>query len=175
MLYKFVIACLLVFLPATLDAKTIKLGLGLASVEEGDDRHRPAVLAHMDLFENWFGRLYYYGREKGPVTERTAIVSVNYKLDVFRQFQMHFMQANIGLSAMNEQTEIHFSGDSENSTTENAGNFGFVFGALANIPIPDPLFMTFNWESHVFLAGQAGIFLANGRKQAFSLITGIGF
>src|SRR4051794_18208435 len=98
------------------------LGGGLSSVEEGDDRHRPAIVGHFGLGGNYFSHLYYYARKSGPVTERTVIISANYTLDLFRQFSFDFLKANLGLCAMDEQTEIKFPGDSENSETENSGN-----------------------------------------------------
>jgi hypothetical protein len=156
-------------------AQAVELGLGLTAIEEGDDRMRYGVLGHVGFAKDYFTRGFYYGRKYGPIIERTGILSLGYKLNIFQQFGTQFAYAGFGLTAMNERTELKFAGDSENSTKEDNFNMGFLIGVYADIPIPGPIFLKAAWESHVFLAGLSGILLSNGRKQMMSLTTGVEF
>ena len=152
--------------------QALELGLGLSAIEEGDDRLRPGVMLHTG-YKRWMGRFFYYGRKFGPVTERTYLLSATRKFDLYRMFGINFLRAGIGAAIMDESIEISFAGDSKNSDSEHNFNLGFNFGIYGNIPIPGPVFVRLSMETHLFLAGQAGILLANGRKQMITLASGI--
>lgn len=169
----FIVLSLLCAGPVT---QALELGLGLTAVEEGDDRFRPAVMGHAGFGEKWFSSFYYYGRNYGPIVERTYVLNIAYRLDVFRFFGTDFMHAGFGVALMNEMTALKFAGDSANSSTEDATNLGFMVGAYADIPVPGPVFMRFGMESHYFLAGLDGAMaMSTGRKEMLSLVSGVKF
>lgn len=168
----FLLAMLVV--PAQLSA--LEIGLGLSAIEEGDDRYRPGVLLHVSPRSGFYGRMFYYGRKYGPLIERNFLMSVNAEIDAFRMMRANFLKGSLGLVFMNQQTELQFDGaDSDESEVENSPNGGFVFGLHATAPFKGPVFLKMSVESHMFLAGEAGILLANGRKHMVSLISGVKF
>ncbi len=75
---------------------------------------------------------------------------------------------------MNERIEIGFSqpADQDYDRSENNFNIGGVVGLNLGIPTGKLLFET-SWNSHIFPAGIAGIFLASGRKQTLSVTVGM--
>ena len=152
----------------------LKLGLGLSGVEEGDDRFRPGILLHVGFLKEWHARGYLYGSEYGPITERTYILSGVRELDIYRMYGIHILKGGFGLVAMNEQYDIDIDGDSENSKTENQFNLGATVGLYANV-LPDPFLLLISLESHLFLAGEAGILLSTGRKSMLSVTGGVSF
>jgi hypothetical protein len=153
-------------------AFAFELGLGMSAIEEGDDRLRPGILLHASAWDQYSSRLIYYGRKFGPVTERTLIISAYRHLDIFRMLNNRFLYGGLGLAFMNEQTVIDLPGDKD---SENNPNLGFTFGLHGDIPIKGPIFIRASMESHMFLAGLAGVLLANGRKNVVSITSGVKF
>jgi hypothetical protein len=154
------------------NALALEVGAGLSAIEEGDDRLRPGVLAHVSDPEIGFVRLHHYGRTFGPIVERSYIISANRELDILRSLGNEILYAGLGFAALIEQTQIRVQND---SVSEMNYNLGFNVGAYARIPLPQPMFMKIGWESHIFPAGFASILLSNGRKQVISLVTGVSF
>lgn len=153
-------------------AYSFELGLGLSAIEEGDDRIRPGMLLHASALDVYSSRLFYYARKFGPVTERTAIVSAYRHIGIFRMLNNTFLYGGVGIAIMNEQTVIDIPGD---HVTENNPNLGFTFGLHGDLPIKGPVFIRASMESHLFLAGMAGILIANGRKNIISVTSGVKF
>ncbi len=167
------ILSLTLFLASPKKSMAYDLGLGLASVEEGDDRHRPAVMGHYGFLEKYFVHGYYFGRQKGPVTERSLILSANRYINIFGQFGWEFLKGSFGVTYLYEYIEIKFAGDSKNSSTENAFNFGLNLGLHGFVPLSGPFFVGGTWESSLFLAGEAGILMTTGRKQSIAVFGGM--
>jgi hypothetical protein len=170
-------------------AGTFDLGLGFAAVEAGDDRTRPAAALHVGIDDFWVGRAYWYGQEYGPVRETTTIVSAARQWGIFRSDSL---VASFGVSVMDDRTEISFEDDEDSGggSTATAGssevpedvrednwNLGAAIGVAWRLPpkVAGPLFLEAAWDSHVFPAGSAAIFLASGRRQALSLTMGVSF
>lgn len=154
-------------------AKSSELAAGMAAVEEGDDRLRPAVTLHGAINELYAFRLYYYGREFGPVREDTIIISGHRR---FALFNTDIIKAQIGVVLMDEATKISYdkSADKENNEEEHNGNLGAAAGISISLPaMMRPVYAHFSWDSHVFPAGLGGILLSTGRKQTLSLVAGM--
>lgn len=152
------------------DRKGFEIGAGPAVIEEGDDRFRPGAMAHIGFGHNVFGRFYGYGRKFGPVTERTWMVSLQ---KGFPMFGVSWIHLTLGATIMDEYTELKYS-DGEGNTSSHSYNLGFIGGVHFPIPAVSPIYFELGWDSHLFLAGpNGGLFLATGRKQAFSVGLGV--
>jgi hypothetical protein len=165
-------------------AGVFDLGVGFAAVEAGDDRTRPAAALHVGVGEFWVGRAYWYGQEYGPVREETTIVSVARQWGLFRSDSL---VASFGVTLMDDRTTLDFDeGDDDGSgnaaddsapddVREDNLNVGAAFAVAWRLPpkLSGPLFVEAAWDSHVFPAGSAAIFLASGRRQALSLTIGV--
>lgn len=153
-------------------AFAFELGAGFAAVEEGDDRVRPGMSLHVGVNEFYASRLYYYGREFGPVREETYIASFVRRWGVFKS---NAVTANFGFALMDERTQLEFEGtDASENDSEDNYNVGAAMGIAWSLPKgTGPLYASVSWDSHVFLAGTGGLLLSTGRKQTISLILGM--
>lgn len=160
-------------LPAS--AHAFDLSAGLAAIEEGDDRLRPGAALHVGLNQDYFMRGYLYGRTYGPVTERTSLASANYRFGFWGSAKDKGFLGALGVATLMEETTVKADPEGkEDDTVAKQFNLGMSFGASYRW-LFGSLETSVNWDSHVFLAGSAGIFLSTGRKQAISLLTGIQF
>lgn len=153
-------------------ASAFKFGAGFSAIEEGDDRFRGAFMLHMAPNDFYFGRFYLYGRDHGPVKERTYLVNVSRRmqLDLFLP-----LTASVGLSLLKEDTKVSFSGaNSLYDEHDEQYNFGASYGVYWTLD-SNPLYFSIGWESHLFPAGQAAIFLVTARKHALNLALGTSF
>ncbi len=161
-----------------LKVHAFELAAGAAATEESDDRLRPSVVAHMGFGEHFFSRFYLYGRNHGIVQERTSLWTLNYRFPLFGANS--FWYGGTGLALLNEQfilkepgdPEVVKEKDSQQNIIENNYNFGILFSINWSFPT-SPFYLSFAWDAHLFLAGQAGVFLSTGRKQMLSLQTGL--
>lgn len=157
-----------------------ELQAGFAAVEEGDDRMRPGAALHVGFNEFYQGRMYYYGRELGPIREETYLVSGGRR---FGLFGSPSVTASIGAAMMNERVVVDYGDanpdgtpvDPDQERREDNYNVGAAFGIAWSLPkSARPLAFTVSWDSHVFPAGVAGFFfLSSGRKQTISLTAGV--
>lgn len=152
-----------------------EVAAGLAAVEEGDDRLRPAFALHAALNDFYAARMYYYGREFGPISEETVIISAHRR---FSLFHTNIIKAQMGVVLMDEVTKVSYSAsaDKDNNEEEHNANLGGAAGI--SIALPEnlrPFYAHFSWDSHVFPAGLGGILLSTGRKQTLSLVAGMLF
>lgn len=155
-------------------ALALELGIGTATVEEGDDRLRPAALIHAGFTPEIAGRAYVYGRNYGPVRETTIITTVARRWSLFKS---NTLTAACGLALMDEQTKLSFSDPADkaaNDKTENSYNAGLTYGIAWSLPKGSgPFYFSASWDSAIFPAGLQGmIFLSTGRKQTLSIIMG---
>ena len=163
-------ALALLFNSGSAHALTHGVSLLAGSVEEGDDRFRPTAGIEVAQGDKYAGRLFVYGREFGPVIERTYIVSAVRRLPIFG---LKYVHAGFGLTALMESTEIDFSGaDRDASRDETKYNLGAIVGMRAEVPDLGLLKLSASWESHLYLAGEAGILLSTGRKQVIAIGAG---
>jgi len=152
-------------------ASAVELAAGIAGVEEGDDRLRPAGTLHLGITNSFFARAYVYGRSFGPITERTTMVSGNYRFPIFSP-SSNFL-AGIGAVVLLEETMVEAEADSGDADIDQKQyNFGGAFGLAYRLPF-DHLHVSINWDAHLFLAGGAAVYMVTGRRQALSIATGV--
>ena len=58
------------------------------------------------------------------------------------------------------------------SEQEDNFNIGAMAGATLTPPLDSDFYVKLNWDNHLFLAGEGGILLANGRKQSINVVVG---
>ena len=150
----------------------IELATGYAALEEGDERLRPAFAFHATINPQYFFRAYYWGRDYGPVQERGTLISFNYRKSVFSSQKLF---AHFGAAAMNEQVKIDYKEDDKDDDFEQSPNLGGVVGVNYSLRDFAPFLVQVSWDSHLFLAGQGGLFMVTGRKQTMSLAAGVVF
>jgi hypothetical protein len=153
----------------------VEVAAGLSAVEEGDDRLRPAVSLHGAINESYALRMYYYGREFGPVREDTVIISGHRRFSLFGK---DFIRAQLGVAMMDEITKISYSKaeDKSRNEEEHSTNIGGAVGiSISTPPSFGPLYAHLSWDSHIFPAGVGGILLSTGRKQTISIVAGAAF
>jgi hypothetical protein len=155
--------------------QAIEVAAGLSAVEEGDDRLRPALSLHGAINETYAFRMYYYGREFGPVREDTVLISGHRR---FSLFGTDFIKAQLGVALMDEITKISYdkAEDKKRNEEEHNTNIGGAVGISISLP-PHlaPFYAHLSWDSHIFPAGVGGILLSTGRKQTISIAAGAAF
>jgi hypothetical protein len=162
-------------MPSALNAKAFEVGVGFSAIEEGDDRVRPGAMLHLGLSPFYSVRGYLYGRDFGPVKERTTIFSFNRRMGIFKS---NALQASFGLALMDEVVTLKFEDDDDSSynTTEHNYNAGTAFGISWSLIDSGPLFVTVSWDAHLFPAGlNGGLFLVAARKQSIAFAMGVAF
>ncbi len=142
-----------------------EVGLGVVGIEEGDDRLRPAANLHIGYNANWMSRLYVYGRDFGPVRERSYLFSVNRAFDVIPKT----FRGMVGGVVMQDTTSLKYKDAPAEDSTYTSTNFGISFGAHWNLYEVKSMKLYATWDSHVFPAGSGFIALANARKSAVGL------
>jgi hypothetical protein len=144
---------------------------GIAGVEEGDDRYRPAAALHLGFTDYLYLRNYMYGRSIGPYTERTTVTSLNYR---FAPIASANVRAGIGATTLVEQSIYNSDNSEEESESKSQFNFGGSFG-LAYVMPWQRVHLSFNWDAHIYPAGSSAILLATGRKHMIGITTGFKF
>jgi hypothetical protein len=148
------------------DAAPSVAALG-AAVEQGDDLMRPAAGLHLGINDKYFARAWIWGREFGPVVEQSVLISAGRTVPAFGS---KIIVARFGVAALAESTSVQFTGTDEHLSRETTQyNLGAVAGLHLHWNRTAPLLVTAGWESHLFLAGVAGILLSTGRKQTLSV------
>jgi hypothetical protein len=152
------------------------LELGLAGVSGGDDHADPAALVRFTSDAHVFMQGLLYGADFGPVSMRTGLVSFGLTAPVKGLERLRIYS---GLTFMDEYVSI-YSGErsrSDNTTqpkiNEHNYNLGALLGVRAPIYVKSRFSANIGWESHLFIAGSAGLFLVLGVKQSWSLTAGM--
>lgn len=155
---------------AAKSASATEFGTGLVGVEDGDDRFRPAAVLHFAT-GSFISRVYAYGRDYGPVRERDYILSLGKRFDLPNKS----WQAHVSAAVMSDTTEVHYSEHSEENSRFTSTNFGMAFGLHWIFVDTKAVQLRATWDSHVFPAGAAIIYLANARKSTLGLTAAVGF
>ena len=157
-------------------AHAYTLELGLAGVSGGDDHADPAGLVRFTSDAQVFVQGLLYGADFGPVSMRTGLVSFGLTAPVKG---LERLRVYSGLTVMDEYVHI-YSGErtrSDNTTQPKVNEHNYNLGALLGVRAPIYANSRFSanlgWESHLFLAGSAGLFLVLGVKQSWSLTAGM--
>lgn len=147
------------------------IGTGIVAVEDGDDRLRPAAVIHFATAGGFYTRGYAYGRDYGPVRERDYILSMGKRFDLSGKT----WQGLVGAAVLSDTTELRYNDYPEENTRFTSTNFGMAFGLHWTFIDTKALQVRATWDSHVFPAGAAIVYLANARKSTLGLTAGIGF
>lgn len=116
------------------------------------------------------GRMLYYGRTLGPLKETTMAFAVGRRYSIFKGGNL---VGNIGMSVLHEETKLTFPENPDQNMTSAQWNFGAIAGVYYELMKIKPFYFNIGFESHVYLAGEAGIFLAVARKQYISIAAGM--
>lgn len=146
---------------------------GLTTLEEGDDRLRTGVLAHIEK-NNVDSRFMYFYRKFGPVKERTFQLTVDKSFPLPQWPRLH---AAFGGALLREDTEIKYELETSKygDSYEKPYNIGFNTAVYWKYKTERKHIFVISWQSAYYLAGAAGIFLVTARKQCLSIESGIEF
>ena len=134
--------------------------IGLAAVDEGDDRSRPAAILRGGL-DHFYGSVAAYGRTFAQVSERTIHVAAGARAPIFHT---RWLTAGIGMAAIEENTVVKSRGSQTKTEQDAIYNIGVQFGLQAEYQAKQWILQA-GWESTLFPAGLATVFLTTGRKQ----------
>jgi len=145
------------------------------AVEEGDNRFRPTAGIEFMAPSGLLGTIMAYGRQFGPVTEQTVILSGGQPLDLFGG---KTFQGIVGISVVSETTTIKATANATSNTTnaaqrDQSTNIGALFGIRGQIYSIKGITFAGSWESHVYPPGFSVIALSTGRKQLLTLNVGV--
>jgi hypothetical protein len=153
--------------PQAANAAEFRLAGG--TVEEGDDRYRPAAGIEFVTGNGLQGELLVWGRTFGLVAERSVLFAGTRSLDLFGNKNLSGL---FGVSFLGESTEIAADGTSEASSSVST-NIGGVFGVRGTLAQWNGVRLGATWESHVFPAGASALILVTGRKQTLTMNAGV--
>ena len=157
--YRLKIVLILSFFSGYLEAN--QASVGVSRVESGDDALRPALMASFQFKKNIFFQAQFYGRRIGPIKEESFLGTVghNFTLSKNKSFL-----GSVGCSIQQDKITINKYQKIGHRYQYNIGLFLGLKAMITKSPI------TFiSWESHIFPAGLATIFLVSGRKQFLSV------
>lgn len=152
------------------------LAVGLAGVEEGNDKVRPAIGLRLSWSEAWVTDGLYYGRDFGPVHETAYLLGLARHLPIAKS---KFLYATFGLCLLSERTVIDGGGaaDAEGrrgDLSESSWAPGVTVGVGSKLWSVGPFRSELIWTTHIFPAGMAGaLLLTHGRKQEFFYASGV--
>ena len=147
-----------------------EISAGVGALEEGDDRGRAAAVVQSVFSNNWWSKLYVWGRSYGPVTERSGLFVAGKRFDLFGSKDL---RSSIGFSSLAEHTAITYKDTPSDSSSYTSTNFGVMFGVSYDVFKSKSMTISATWDSHIFAAGQAILLLVTGRKQIISVTAGI--
>jgi hypothetical protein len=152
--------------------RAFDLSTGAGVLDEGDDHARPAAILKVRLDNNWTARGYVWGRSYGPVTETSGIISVGKQAPIFGSTSL---TAAAGLSVMAEQSSISYKDYPADNSSYTSTNVGLLLGLNYTIFSTRLIKISASWDSHLFAASDALIFLVTGRKQIVGVTAGVSF
>ena len=135
---------------------------GFGAADQGDDVFRPGFSMGFGLKKHLNFSMLYYGRTFSTVKEDTILISGYTTIGNYREYWIH---PRIGVTLMNERIKVK-------SKSQDNFNIGGLFGASIGLPMGGRFYGKLNWDNHLFLAGEGGLLLANGRKQSIALAIG---
>ncbi len=145
--------------------------ISFAVVDESDSNLKPAVGLKV-LFTGYNLSLWGWGRNFGPVEERSLLVSVG---KAWNPFTTKLVSTIAGVSGLSETTRLKFKDFPQDDENDTYYNGGVYFGLRCSNNF-GPVILDTTWESTLFPAGvTGGIFLAMARKQILSLGVGAMF
>ncbi len=150
--------------------QAIELGLGLSAIEEGDDRIRPGVMAHIGIPDLGFVHIHHYGRKYGPIIERGYIATVNYSLDIFRIHGASFVSGALGVATL---VENHRNRSAGRRCERNQRKSWCQYWCPRRCSLVAPYYFTGKLGVSDIPADEGIILLEHGRKQIISVMAGV--
>ena len=163
-----VIVATFTVVPTKLKAADVSAGVG--AVEEGDDRGRGAFIINVRFSNNWWTKTSIWGRSYGPVTETAGVLAFGKRFDVMGS---KFLHSAVGVTSLAENTSIKFKDSPADSSSYTSTNLGLMLGLSYELYQTKYATLAASWDSHLFVAGEAGLLLVTGRKQILGLTAGI--
>jgi hypothetical protein len=150
--------------------KAANVSAGVGAVEEGDDRGRGAFILNLHFANNWWTKTSVWGRTYGPVTETAGVLAFGKRFDLFGSKTLH---SAVGATSLAENTSIKFKDSPSDSSSYTSTNLGLMLGLSFELYQSKYATLAASWDSHLFVAGEAGLLLVTGRKQILGLTAGI--
>ncbi|RZA21051.1 MAG: hypothetical protein EOP10_17260 [Proteobacteria bacterium] len=148
-------------------AKAFEIRAGQSWIEQGDYLLHPGVQLTAATKDNKSLRFEFSGRTFGRFTQSTSILSLNLPYEVLPWKEVY---TTYGFSLMDEYTAYNSKqGEDESIHAFNAGlNLGIGYKIYDHGGFNARL----EWNSHIFAAGLAFIFMTTARKTVFSATVG---
>lgn len=158
--------CFMAFFGPGIAEAAYNVRIGQSFIEQGDFLLAPGAQVALDMGKSRL-RIDFSGREFGPFVEATAIASYDLELKVIPWDRV---TTRYGFSIMDEYTAFNNPrGEDEEIHSFNAGaNFGIGLTLYQGKDWDAAL----EWNSHIFAAGFAFLFLTTARKSVFTLSAG---
>ena len=158
--------CLVSLLGPGIAEGAYNVRFGESFIEQGDYLLAPGVQVALDTGKRRY-RFDFTGREFGPFLQATAIASYDLELKLvpWERVTTHY-----GFSLMDEYTAF----DDPHGKKEDIHSFnaGLNLGLGVKVYEGDRWNVMLDWNSHIFAAGLAFIFLTTARKTVFTLSAG---
>ncbi|RYZ67040.1 MAG: hypothetical protein EOP09_11705 [Proteobacteria bacterium] len=147
--------------------KAVEIRAGQSWLEQGDYLLHPGVQLTAATKDNKSLRFEFSGRTFGRFTQSTSILSLNLPYEVLPWKEVY---TTYGFSLMDEYTGYNSPRDDDESI--HAMNAGLNLGIGYKIFDHGGFNARLEWNSHIFAAGLAFIFMTTARKTVFSATVG---
>ena len=160
------LAVLLASIKAT-EAMAFEIRAGQSWLEQGDYLLHPGVQISVATEDQRSLRFEFTGRTFGRFTQSTSVLSLNLPYQVLPWKAVY---TTYGFSLMDEYTAYRSPrGSDESIHAFNAGvNLGIGYQIIENSTWSARI----EWNSHLFAAGLAALFMTTARKSVFSATLG---
>jgi hypothetical protein len=156
----------LIFCVAPSKSWALTVSTGLSAVEEQDSRLRPAASLFVQAAGNWEGSASFYGQDFSGVSQRNFLLGVYKSANIFNT---KILSAGVGFAALTDTTTFEEAPE-DNHTNVNAGVTALI---RAETDPKQKFYAAASWQSHIFPAGLATIFLVTARRQIISISAGV--
>ncbi len=149
--------------------KKVRLSLGIATMDESDDRFRTGVLAE-GSYKRWIARVQHSARSGDAYKDRTVLSTIGYQFGFGRiPFTKLILEGVVGLGVSYESQEILVAAAAEKDINWNAAtSLGLQFVAPFR-----KFYASAGWESRLYPVGPATFFMVFARRQSFYVQTGV--
>ncbi|MBC7660008.1 MAG: hypothetical protein H7249_09895 [Chitinophagaceae bacterium] len=159
--------CLLAFILAN-PALAIELHAGQSWFEQGDYLLEPGISIAAESDAQQSVRLDFTGRTFGGFTQATGILSLNLP---YKVLPWDFVYTTYGLSLMDQYTGYKSPNPGKDESIH-SWNVGLNLGIGWQIFKADHWDARLEWNSHIFAAGLAFIYMTTARKTVFTAAIG---
>ncbi|MBC7531803.1 MAG: hypothetical protein H7318_09510 [Oligoflexus sp.] len=147
--------------------KALELRAGQSWFEQGDYLLEPGITLGAEDAEHRSVRFEFTGKTFGNFTQATGILSLNLP---FKIFPWESVYTSYGLSLMDEYTAYNSPHGKDESI--HSMNLGLNLGLGWKVWQGENWSAQLEWNSHIFAAGLAFIFMTTARKTVFTAAVG---